>query len=281
MGLAEISPNNPLKVIHSELDNNNDEIGFVGISNWSLDASKMNRGVHLSIQEPDEKDLIKTAETIVTGINNDINAYDKVIENLAKSYYDYKKLLLKKYQIFYDFHGARDFYNLIKITARMLKNNKQNSRTIENIAMESIERNFGGLELEESDNNNIIISNSSKKFKQIFSKYQQSNVENIDKYDVYFCIQKNLEEENNRYLLLITDKTKNDTLVEFILTKLKLNYRFIQGSKLTEDQNEGYVLQKSWSIITSMEKGEIIILKDMEILYPKFCKNMEIHFMPE
>ena len=37
MGLAEISPNNPLKVIHSELDNNT-EIGFVGISNWTLDA---------------------------------------------------------------------------------------------------------------------------------------------------------------------------------------------------------------------------------------------------
>ncbi len=271
MGLAEISPNNPLKVIHSELDDNNDEIGFVGISNWSLDASKMNRGVHLSIQEPNEEDLINTAITIVSGINDDISAYDKIIENLARSYYDYKKFLLKKYQIFYDFHGARDFYNLIKITARMLKNNKQNSRTIENIAMESIERNFGGLELEErGDNNNIIKFNSSKKFKQIFSEYQQSNVENIDRYDVYSCIQKNLEEENNRYLLLITDKTKNDTLVEFILKKLNLDYRFIQGSKLTEDQNEGYVLQKSWSIITSMEKGEIIILKDMEILYPKF-----------
>ena len=272
MGLAEISPNNPLKVIQSELDNN-DEIGFVGISNWSLDASKMNRGVHLSIPEPDKKDLIDTASIIATGINDEIKTiseYKKVIENLAKSYYDYKKLLLEKFIIFYDFHGARDFYNLIKITARMLKSNKQNS--IENIAMYSIERNFGGLELEDKgDNNDIIISNSTKKFKQIFSKYQEINEEDIDKYDVYTCVQKNLiEENNNRYLLLISDKAKNDTLVEFILKKLVLNYRFIQGSKLKEDQNEGYVLQKAWSIIGSMEKGEIIILKDMEILYPKF-----------
>ena len=273
MGLAEISPNNPLKVIHSELDENNDEIGFVGISNWSLDASKMNRGVHLSIQEPDEKDLIDTAKTIATGINDEINTfndYGKIIENLAKSYYKYKKLLLEKYMIFYDFHGARDFYNLIKITARMLKSKKNSVE----IAMESIERNFGGLELEDKgDNNTFINSNSSKKFKKIFSeiqKIQESNAENIDKYDVYNCVQKNLIEENNRYLLLITDKTKNDTLVEFILKKLKLDYRFIQGSKLKDDQNEGYVLQKSWSIISSMEKGEIVILKDMEILYPKF-----------
>ena len=172
--------------------------------------------------------------------------------------------------IFYDFHGARDFYNLIKITARMLKSNNQNS--IESIAMYSIERNSGGLELEDKgDNNNIIISNSTKKFKQIFSKYQEINEEDIDKYDVYTCVQKNLiEENNNRYLLLISDKAKNDTLVGFILKKLELNYRFIQGSKLKEDQKEGYVFQKAWSIIGSMEKGEIIILKDMEILYPKF-----------
>jgi hypothetical protein len=72
MGLAEISPNNPLKVIHSELDNNNNEIGFVGISNWTLDASKMNRGVHLSIQEPDENDLKMTAKSIATGIYQEI-----------------------------------------------------------------------------------------------------------------------------------------------------------------------------------------------------------------
>lgn len=70
--------------------------------------------------------------------------------------------------------------------------------------------------------------------------------------------------------LLITRKTKNDALIEFILKKLKKDYRFIQGSKLKEDQNENYVLEKAWSIISSMEKGEIIILKDMEIIYPKF-----------
>ena len=50
MGLAEISPNNPLKVIHSQLeyDENEDKVAFIGISNWTLDASKMNRGIYLA-----------------------------------------------------------------------------------------------------------------------------------------------------------------------------------------------------------------------------------------
>ena len=268
MGLAEISPLNPLKVIHSELDGNQ-EIGFVGISNWTLDASKMNRGIHLSIPEPDLNDLLLTSITIAKGIYEEIGniePYKNIIENLTKSYFDYKQYLLKKYESNYDFHGARDFYYLIKIASRLIKDNSDN-KSLESIAMESIERNFGGLELNKEDNN---IWNSTKKFKEIFNKYQNNNIENINKYDIFNCIKNNITGENNRYLLIMTNKTKNETLIEFILKKLNLEYRFIQGSKLKEDQNETYTLQKAWSIISSMEKGEIIILKDMEILYPKF-----------
>ena len=268
MGLAEISPNNPLKVIHSELDGNQ-EIGFVGISNWVLDASKMNRGIHLSVQEPDLDDLILTANTIAEGIYEEIKnnpSFKIIIENLTRSYYDYKAYLKEYYVTDFDFHGARDFYYLIKIASRLLKNNT--NRTFENIALESIERNFGGLELNKEKDNKIWPS--TKKVKQLFSKHQNNYVEDIDKYDIFSCIKNNLEKDNNRYLLLITKKTKNDTMIEFILKKLNLNYKFMQGSKLKEDQNEGYVLQKAWSIISSMENGEIIILKDLEIIFPKF-----------
>ena len=60
------SLDNPLKVIHSQLeyDENEDKVAFVGISNWTLDASKMNRGVFLSIIEPDEEDIKLTSRTI-------------------------------------------------------------------------------------------------------------------------------------------------------------------------------------------------------------------------
>ena len=268
MGLAEISPYNPLKVIHSELDGKQ-EVGFVGISNWTLDASKMNRAIHLSVQEPDLEDLILTATTIANDIYEEIGKiapYKNLIENLTKSYFDYKNHLKKNYVLSYDFHGARDFYYLIKITARALKNNA-NKKSLEKIAMESIERNFGGLELDKEGKS---LCPSTKKFKELFSKHQNNFIENIDKYDIFSCVKNNLDNENNRYLLLITNKTKNETLIEFILKKLKKDYRFIQGSKFKEDQNEDYVLEKTWSIISFMENGEIIILKDMEILYPKF-----------
>ena len=83
MGLAEHSPNNPLKVIHAELDealeDTKDKIAFVGISNWTLDASKMNRGMLLSIPEPSEEDTKRTA--FIIG-----KSYDENLANQYKSF---------------------------------------------------------------------------------------------------------------------------------------------------------------------------------------------------
>ena len=68
MGLAEHSPYNPLKVIHSELeyDLNEDtkKVSFLGVSNWTLDSSKMNRGITISIPDPNEDDIKTTSITI-------------------------------------------------------------------------------------------------------------------------------------------------------------------------------------------------------------------------
>ena len=52
IGLAELSKHNPLKVLHSLLELENREVGFVGISNWRLDASKMNRALYLARPDP-------------------------------------------------------------------------------------------------------------------------------------------------------------------------------------------------------------------------------------
>ena len=64
VGLAENSPNNPLKVLHSILEPGKGklpDVAVVGISNWALDAAKMNRAIHLSRPEPTPNDLGETA----------------------------------------------------------------------------------------------------------------------------------------------------------------------------------------------------------------------------
>ena len=69
MGLEERSPNNPLKAIQSQLeyDDNEFKIAFIGIYNWKIDASKMNRCLILSKPDPDKEDLIITVDIIAKG----------------------------------------------------------------------------------------------------------------------------------------------------------------------------------------------------------------------
>ncbi|KAL6600844.1 hypothetical protein U3516DRAFT_761583 [Neocallimastix sp. 'constans'] len=114
LGLAELSSNNHFK----EYDDNKNKISFIGISNYCLDASKMNRGIHLSIPEPDIEDM-KTTVLAIT------ESYNIKFEDLK----------------------LKDFYYLIKIVPKLLIKHKfpQNKLIIIELLCEIIERNFGGL----------------------------------------------------------------------------------------------------------------------------------------
>ena len=83
MGIADESENNPLKVLHCELDKNldyeiNKKISFNGLSNWSLDASKMNRAINIVVEEPDLQYIIETTKEIAKKVNEVINKKRKI-----------------------------------------------------------------------------------------------------------------------------------------------------------------------------------------------------------
>jgi len=79
IGLAELSKHNPLKVLHSLLEVENRDIGFVGISNWRLDASKMNRALYLARPDPDVDDIKFTAISIYNSIGPKIAVNETLI----------------------------------------------------------------------------------------------------------------------------------------------------------------------------------------------------------
>ena len=67
IGLAERSPDNPLKVLHPYLEVNREDnidsrmLSFIGISNSELDVSKMSRLLVLRRPPAKNQDLINTA----------------------------------------------------------------------------------------------------------------------------------------------------------------------------------------------------------------------------
>ena len=274
MGLAEHSPNNPLKVIHSELEYDLNEgkkkIAFVGISNWRLDASKMNRGLYLSIPQPDLEDLKQTAQTIADSYNVQLAQKHKdLFENLAITYYYYKEKL-SKYRKKEDFHGSRDFYHLIKNAMRSLLNYALSKKIIDiddhiklTIGIDSLERNFGGLEFDDGKTSLEII-------KFIFKMKYGSIIIN-KKYDVLKRIKENINDNQSRYLLLISKSSVSNYLLNSILNdeSVKKDSSFYIGSRFIKDQHsEEYTLKILNKVQLQMEQNKALLLTDLEPVYP-------------
>jgi hypothetical protein len=248
MGLAEESPNNPLKVIHSELeyDDNDLKIGFVGISNWRLDASKMNRTIFLGVPPLEEAGLLETAKEIASNLDQEIyTKYKDLFTHLVKSYCEYKKATKNTTQS--EFHGLRDFYHLIKNAMHYLLTEKKNQQKITNtfnynninniieedenvgeiniteksyeIGIKSLYRNFDGLKEP---------FNSFEKIKKIFDGFYKDIAKNTNiVYNAFDCLKDNLKDNNSRYLLIIMESSMSIHLLSYIMQELKKKIYFL------------------------------------------------------
>jgi len=299
MGLAEISKNNPLKVLHSELEpeKESDKVAFVGISNWKLDASKTNRGIFIARPDLDQEDLIETAITIAESYTNNrndsydnfksrinynltdiqqnnLNNYKYIFEALAKAYFDYKKDLKERD----GFHGTRDFYYMIKYIAKSItKDNSFISQAnISAIIENSINRNFSGFK------------NSLELFKTNFMKYYDFAKDmEINQTKTIHSINSNLNDSDSRYLMIIGQSQVSVDLLHNIISKLnsihlnnytEKNFTFMFGSQFDNDiqsneknsyeYNEEYSYKALNKIQIFMQQGNILILSGLNSIYP-------------
>ena len=285
MGLAEHSPNNPLKVIHAELEydlNEGDKkVAFVGISNWALDASKMNRGIFLSIPDPGPNDTKETALTIGKSYDDNLaEKYQGFFEYFGEIYFKYKDFLRKYHNQDGkdEFHGNRDFYHLVKIAARMLVDLKADLITDDNlkdISVSSVERNFGGMQF--GGNSSTSLEVVKKLLKEKFIKLEISK-----DYPVLDRIEENIKDSQSRYLLVISKSSISIFLLSSILLNLNKQYSFYIGSQFQNDlQSEEYTLKILNKIQLHMEQGKVLILKNLESVYPALYDlfNQNFHEM--
>uniref|UniRef100_A0A1X7TWB5 RZ-type domain-containing protein n=1 Tax=Amphimedon queenslandica TaxID=400682 RepID=A0A1X7TWB5_AMPQE len=191
VGLAEDSPNLPLKALHPLLEDGTEgaddseqfvdreqRVAFIGISNWALDPAKMNRGVMVTRGDPDIEELIMSARGICSNDKDD-PVKDKLkvcFKPLASAY---KEICEEQKRCQRPFFGLRDFYSLIKMLYWMCK--KSGMQLTGPQLQHAIKRNFGGLDLED-----------------------------IDTYSIFKSHLKNLEHEPD--LSLVTDKLLRDLL---------------------------------------------------------------------
>jgi hypothetical protein len=162
IGLAELSPYNPLKVLHPLLEKKDMKVGFIGLSNWTLDLSKMNRLIFISRPDMELQDLLEIFESsLVQAVDSDL--YRLLYDNLtmlSKAYLKYRtwQKVCGKHP---NFHGSRDIYSVAKYFSHILpslrKGNLAHRSPIEEnlvdkeprvqaigLVRNGIERNFGG-----------------------------------------------------------------------------------------------------------------------------------------
>ncbi|XP_028413383.1 uncharacterized protein LOC114536257 [Dendronephthya gigantea] len=246
VGLAENSSNNPLKVLHSILEPGKGElpqVAVVGISNWALDAAKMNRAIHLSRPEPTVKDLEETAISLYHADGErQVDATTRnVLANIADAYHEYQSE-----QGHRNFHGLRDYYSLVK----SLRNGTFDDYKI-NIALQ---RNFGGIPVESSKIQEIFMD----KF-LVGEKYVRIPVATL--------IQENLDDLKARHLMLITNGDSAIGILKQNFSQSEKETITIFGSRFEEDMSDDYNYRMLSRIILCMERECILILRDLECIY--------------
>ena len=268
MGLAELSKNNPLKVLHSLLEYNADttqedlkmRVGFVGISNWRLDMSKMSRVIFVARSQPTLKDLKETADSIIQSFERNSLGFESYTQTLAEAYFDFRKAYETSHKMYQNFHGLRDFYSLMKEACKNIINTgleKRDANTISECINDAIERNFGGL------------PDSAASFKRFLKlRIDYLKVSRVP-FSVRKLIQLNFQDPTARYLMLIIRGNFGSQVISDQLGISSKKYQTIIGSQFEQDIDQDEYSAKILStIINCLEEGISLIMQGLDTIYP-------------
>ena len=282
VGLAEDSPRLPLKALHPLLDDGTagaDDIGeeasrsnrvaFVGLSNWALDPAKMNRGILVNREVPDDNELIVSAQGICSSDCHIQTLLSSLFDGLASAY---KEIYITQKR---EFFGLRDFYSLVKMLFSLCRSSKQCPTW--NQLEHAVRRNFGG----QSDDEIITV------FRRCCSVAEDDrrseNEEQLDNSAVGL-IQANLQKQSvtslgeSRYLLLLT---KNYAALNIIRQRILNNDDpvIIFGSSFPKDQEYTHVCRTINRVKVCMATGRMVVLLNLNKLYESLYDALNQYYV--
>ena len=185
IGLSEFAKDNPVKVLHKNLeyDGVKDGLSFVGFSNWKLDSSKLNRVLYLSVPDLDRQvdDLKDTAKCISESIRE--NNIDQIfLDILCRSYKSYKEMVkkIKEYIVFKEFELQEMKQVLDSLTQDEIK--KIFKKDKKDIILDDFKK-----------ERNKIKTNVNKKYSWKYGNF--SDVKKMNEYKVLYTNNRSINEE--------------------------------------------------------------------------------------
>uniref|UniRef100_A0A3Q2ZEQ8 RING-type E3 ubiquitin transferase n=1 Tax=Kryptolebias marmoratus TaxID=37003 RepID=A0A3Q2ZEQ8_KRYMA len=272
IGLAEDSPQMPLKTLHPLLEDgciDNDKpdphmkVGFVGISNWALDPAKMNRGIFVSRWDPSEDELVETAKGICSSSKQILLKIKHLLPSLAKAFLDICSETSTN-----QFFGLRDYYSLIKMLFAEVKSTQQEPDGEQ--LVEAILRNFSG-QPESFD-------------PVVFFQEVLQDLTEIPRPKTLQMVKKNLDHDTNnesRYLLLLTtNNAALHILQQHVFAKGDYSSpEIIFGSGFPKDQEYAQICRNVNRVKTCMETGRTVILLNMQNLYESLYDALNQYYI--
>ncbi|XP_054605449.2 E3 ubiquitin-protein ligase rnf213-beta isoform X2 [Nothobranchius furzeri] len=272
IGLAEDSPQMPLKTLHPLLedgciDNDNPDshmkVGFVGISNWALDPAKMNRGIFVSRWDPSEDELVETANGICSSSKQILLKIKHLFPSLAKAFLDLCHQTSKN-----QFFGLRDYYSLVKMLFAAVKSTQKEPNKEQ--LVEAILRNFSG----QPEGFDPVVF-----FQDVYQELTK-----IPRPRTLEMVRKNLDHgasEESRYLLLLTT---NNAALHILQQQVfaKGHYpppEIIFGSGFPKDQGYAQICRNVNRVKTCMETGCTVILLNMQNLYESLYDALNQYYV--
>ena len=252
VGLAENSPDMPLKVLHYMLVD--PPVAIVGLSNWVLDSSKMNRAVCLQRPEPSPEDIMFTGRNIV-GVSAEVASADSLdlppqpvltreksgttrlqpwLMNLAHAFH---RLYSNQKEFFgansRDFVGMRDYYSLLKHLRQEYTAHGSVSMTPE-VLINAVARNFGGKP--------HALESIATLFHSLCFPAAPQRCPDIP--SALSLIRENIASTSSRHLMVLST---NDTALHLLFGSQVLNPKqttVLVGSRFKDDLQELHIVQQ-------------------------------------
>ncbi|XP_060594302.1 E3 ubiquitin-protein ligase rnf213-alpha-like, partial [Ruditapes philippinarum] len=283
VGLAEDSPRMPLKTLHPLLEDGcqGDEkpekykkVAFIGISNWALDPAKMNRGILVQREVPDQEELINSATGICSTKDKLGDVINLFIEPMAISYLE---IFQKASQSMREFYGLRDFYSLVKMVYGFVEKSKRKPTWHE--LLHAIKRNFGGLDqvnpVESFKKNLTSLVTFDQKPKRTDPDCTPAGLVQACLFDT------NKMKSESRYLLLLTENYGTLTIIQQQILSRRGDIRPITifGSSFRSDQEYTQVCRNINKIKVCMETGNTVVLLNLENLYESLYDALNQYYV--
>ncbi|XP_041350668.1 E3 ubiquitin-protein ligase rnf213-alpha-like [Gigantopelta aegis] len=264
VGLAEDSVRMPLKTLHPLLEDgcHGDEtpepykkVAFIGISNWALDPAKMNRGILVQREVPDETELLESAKGICASNPGVLQNIKRLLPEFADAYKAVFETNLQKREFF----GLRDFYSLVKMVYAFVA--KQDRPLCWHQLEHSVLRNFGGLDTVDP------VKIFQKKITTLFKGEERHEDDPVNTTAglIEAALFGDGTGSESRYLLLLTENYGALGILQQMVGKHKVVTIF--GSSFPKDQEYTQVCRNINRIKVCMETGHTVILLNLENLY--------------